>query len=503
VCVFLISDDILTVRNESRKATLVQACYISMAAIMGVLFRMILAQFFGEECANPGTVGWLAASSPLCVTADGSATQSGGIVFADLPSNIIGSFFMGMFQDGVVLHLAVPLTIAWVGPFHSFQTMTVLHTAFKTGFCGSLTTFSSWNAEMVVMLFHTDTTRTSQVFSALLGYIIGMETALGSFVCGKSVARRLHRMVNPILAAEADASRARREEGVYIDKELPDFERRFLANLDIKGGTYGELLPLGRLDALERWRASTATARRVGHAMLPILIEIEQAVFVAERPVPSELASIALGERWDVDSLQEWTYGKARDIEYLPSLGSRSMSSISMPTHSVWFTLPVASLLLTGFLMVLIVLLLMLDGGSIHTVTYRTMVYAMLFAPAGALLRWKLSSLNGKLNVEGWEWLPLGTLLVNVLGSAMSTSLVASEYRIGSNYFTSPFWTVGTIRAAKIGFAGSLTTVSTFIAEVSGFMQQKTEHAYPYIMTTLILSCGLSAVVYGSIVQLT
>jgi CrcB protein len=479
----------------------VQACYLSMAAILGVLVRMITAQFFGEECANPGTVGWLAASSPLCVTADGSATQSGGIVFADLPSNIIGCFFMGMFQDGAVLQLAVPLTIAWVSPFHSFQSMTILHTAFKTGFCGSLTTFSSWNAEMVVMLYGTDTTRTSQIVSAIFGYIIGMETALGSFVCGKSVARRFHRRVNPILAAEADASRVRREEGVYIDKELPDFERRYLADLEM-GDNYGEVLPLGRLDALERWRTSTAAARRVGHPKLPILIEIEQAVFVAQRPVPLDLVSVALDERWDVNSLREWIYGKAKDMKYLPSLGSRSMASMSTPVDSVWFTLPVAALLLTGVVMVLIVLLLLLDGESAHMVTYRTMVYAMLFAPAGALLRWKLSVWNGKLNVSGWEWLPLGTLVANVVGSVLSTSLVASEYRIGSNYFTSPFWTVGTIRAAKIGFAGSLTTVSTFVAEVSGFMQRKTEHAYPYIVTTLTISCALSAVVYGSIVKL-
>jgi fluoride ion exporter CrcB/FEX len=473
-----------------------------MAAIVGVLLRMIIAQFFGEACANPGTVGWLAASSPLCVTADGSATQSGGIVFADLPSNIIGCFFMGIFQDGVVLQLAVPLTIAWVSPFHSFQSMTILHMAFKTGFCGSLTTFSSWNAEMVVMLFGTDTTRTSQIVSAIFGYIIGMETSLGSFVCGKSVARLFHRRVNPILAAEADASRVRREEGVYIDKDLPDFERRYLADLEM-GDNYGELLPLGRLDALERWRASTATARRVGHARLPILIQIEQAVFVMQRPVPMDLASIAVDEGWDVESLREWIYGKIKDIERLPSLGSRSMASMTMPTESVWFTLPVAALLLTGVMMVLIVLLLLLDGEHAHMVTYRTMVYAMIFAPVGALLRWKLSAWNGKLNVPGWEWLPLGTLMANILGSVLSTSLVASEYRIGSNYFTSPFWTVGSIRAAKIGLAGSLTTVSTFVAEVSGFMQRKTEHAYPYIITTLSISCALSAVVYGSIVKLT
>lgn len=460
---------------------------------------MVIAQLFGEECANPGSVGWLAASSPLCVTADGSATQSGGIVFADLPSNILGSFLMGIFQDGVILNLAVPLTIAWVNPHHKFQSMTILHTAFKTGFCGSLTTFSSWNAEMVVMLFGTDTTRTSQVVSAMLGYIIGMETALGSFVCGKSVARRLHRWVNPILAAEGIAARKRREEGVFIDKELPDFERRFLARLDIATGD--QLIPLGRVDALERWRHTTAEARHVNHPMLPTLIEIEHAVWIHQRPVPPDLLSVAQSEGWDLDALLQWIHAKAKDIDMLPSLGSRSMSSVSLPQESIWFKLPMASLLLLGVMMFLVVNLLILEGESSIAVTDRTMVYAMLFAPIGALARWKMSGLNGKLRIEGWEWLPLGTFAVNVFGSMVSVGMVAGEYKLGPNhYYTNSFWLVGSIRAVKVGFAGSLTTVSTFVAEVSGFMQKKTEHAYPYIVVTLSVSCAMSAIVYGAIV---
>ena len=130
-----------------------QACYIGLGAIAGTLMRMIFAQLFGEACRNPGTVGWLSAAAPLCVTRDGTTTQQGGIVFADLPSNLLGSFLMGLFQDSTVLGLAVPMAVAWLGPHHSFQNAKILHTAFKTGFCGSLTTFSSWNSEMIVMIF--------------------------------------------------------------------------------------------------------------------------------------------------------------------------------------------------------------------------------------------------------------------------------------------------------------------------------------------------------------
>lgn len=56
--------------------------YLSIAAILGTFLRIAMAQLFGEHCANPGTIGWLAASSPLCVTKDGSSSRQGGIVFA-------------------------------------------------------------------------------------------------------------------------------------------------------------------------------------------------------------------------------------------------------------------------------------------------------------------------------------------------------------------------------------------------------------------------------------
>jgi hypothetical protein len=51
-----------------------------------------MAQLFGDACANPGTVGWLKASSPLCVTKDGSSEREGGIVFAVSINNLWGSY---------------------------------------------------------------------------------------------------------------------------------------------------------------------------------------------------------------------------------------------------------------------------------------------------------------------------------------------------------------------------------------------------------------------------
>ena len=166
------------------------------------------AQLIGEACTNPGTVGWISAASPLCVTKDGTTLQEGGIVFADLPSNLLGSFIMGFFQNSVVLNLAIPMAVAWLSPHHPFQHMTILHKGITTGFCGSLTTYSSWNSEMIGIMFGTGKGKATAVWSALFGYIIGMETALGSFVAGKSLARRFHKVANKVLAEEAQAQKS-------------------------------------------------------------------------------------------------------------------------------------------------------------------------------------------------------------------------------------------------------------------------------------------------------
>lgn len=143
--------------------------------------------------------------------------------------SLLGSFLMGMLQNHEVLGLAVPMRWAWLSPHHPLQRAVPLYTAATTGFCGSLTTFSSWNSEMVVLLLGANitTNRHSQFFRMLLGYIIGMETALGSFVCGCAVARRWHQWCHPALAAEV---RARRP-GIHVNTALPDLERRFLADL--------------------------------------------------------------------------------------------------------------------------------------------------------------------------------------------------------------------------------------------------------------------------------
>ncbi len=127
------------------KRGVIKFLYISIFAIIGSILRILLAQLFGEECRNPGTVGWLKAGQPLCVTANGEASIEGGIIFADLPANLLGSFVMGLMQATDTMDLPKTFPVAWLSADSPFQSYDIIHFAIKTGFCGSLTTFSSWN----------------------------------------------------------------------------------------------------------------------------------------------------------------------------------------------------------------------------------------------------------------------------------------------------------------------------------------------------------------------
>jgi len=460
---------------------LINSAYMAVFAILGAAFRILFAQLFGDECANPGTVGWLAASSPLCVTADGQAVREGGIIFADLPANMIGSFIMGMMQTTAALGLPGSIPIAWTSVDSWFQGCDVIHLAIRTGFCGSLTTFSSWNSAMVVLLFGTGTdfTVVTQILRTLFGYIIGMETALGSFVFGKKVAEWFYRWKDPELAVEGTAASEKEKQGVYINPKLPTFERRFLPDLDIPGLDTG--IEYERLDKLCKWRHSTENARRVGHGDLHHLNEIEETLLVQKDELPKMLEEVAIDRGWDLQSLLFWTRGAEVSV-------ARPTPNNSFLFTNTWSII----IIFCVYLLLGTALVLIKHDQSTYDETYRTMVYSLLLAPLGALLRWYLSGFNGK-----WLWVPAGTLAANIIGSMVSITAISLEY-------VSPvkgFWRISTLRAIKVGFSGSLTTVSTFVAEVHGFSQERKtqDKSYLYIVSTLVSACAVASIIYASI----
>eukprot|EP00557_Chaetoceros_sp_GSL56_P003494 CAMPEP_0176488446 /NCGR_PEP_ID=MMETSP0200_2-20121128/6713_1 /TAXON_ID=947934 /ORGANISM="Chaetoceros sp., Strain GSL56" /LENGTH=547 /DNA_ID=CAMNT_0017885429 /DNA_START=213 /DNA_END=1856 /DNA_ORIENTATION=- len=464
------------------KRAAIKVMYVSVFAIMGAFLRIILAQLFGEECKNPGSVGWLKAGQPLCVTATGETSMEGGIIYSDLPANLLGSFIMGMMQTTDTMGLPKIFPIAWLNENNSFQTYDIIHLAVRTGLCGCLTTFSSWNSEMVLMMLGADADSGSLIFRALLGYFIGLETALASFLLGKNIAKYLHSLANEPLQKEAQEVMKKKECGVYINTQLSDCERRYLSELDM--AEYAIYVDPAAEQYLHQWRVSTRENRRVGDHMLPLLTDIEYTALVMDDDIDQEMVVPAMMAKWDLDALNKW-----RDMKrHIPET---TVSFIEPREFRFAPAFRVAFL----FVAFLVVGIITINGDDNYSVTYRIMIYSAFFAPAGALLRWKFAKWNGKWN--RFNWFPLGTFAANLLACIVSATMIGMEYRLNGS---DNFWSLGTVRAIKVGFAGSLSTVSTFINEFSDLLSSESPiNAYLYAIVSIFLCASTSALFYFGI----
>jgi fluoride ion exporter CrcB/FEX len=163
--------------------------YLYSFAILGTTLRLFLGRLFGSDCESPGEIEDFMSplSEKICVTSGGTTLQHGGALFLDLPANMLGSFVMGivssLYPEGGRKGSKLP----WLRKTHPLQNHQGIHHAIKVGFCGSLTTFSSWNSQMVTMMDGTYTQLGPQVVPAIFGYIIGMASSLYAFSMGGKV----------------------------------------------------------------------------------------------------------------------------------------------------------------------------------------------------------------------------------------------------------------------------------------------------------------------------
>lgn len=88
------------------------------------------------------------------------------------------------------------------------------------------------------------------------------------------------------------------------------------------------------------------------------------------------------------------------------------MAYIRAQIYSFLVQTDLAVLLMVSLLTALWVVLAIVDSHAQHA-NRRRQWFALLFAPFGALLRWKLALLNGKLSMS--PWFPAGTLAANLL----------------------------------------------------------------------------------------
>lgn len=329
------------------KSTSIDIVYLSLFSVIGFTIRVFSGRLFGGDCSSyeSGTTIddflWPVAHQ-VCITTDGRTAQYGGALCIDLPANIFGCLVMGYFTS----HTSYKYwpAIPFLSQDHPWQNDASLHVGIRTGLCGSITTLSSWNTQMVVMMDGTGLVLGSQVLAALFGYIIGLQSSLYSFRAGRGLGAFSHARRNPHI-----------------------FD-------------------------------STLKSKQVYH----------------------------------------------------PRCHHK---------HLHWMTPAVL------FIIVVAIIALFVAGDLYWKISYyRELWIGALLSPIGAIARWRLAILNGKIGIRGELRFPAGTFLANFIGCIISAICAAWSFVEAKND-SAQQWGIPILKAIALGIAGCLSTVSTFAKE--------------------------------------
>lgn len=379
---------------------------LTIFAVFGSTLRIYLARIFGLDCEFPQIDDDYLKPISTCLTATGLTEQTGGALFIDLPANMIGSFLMGLMTSDDEDVAALP----WLGHNHRLQQHINLHHSLRIAFCGSLTTFASWNTQMVTMIIGSEAALGSQIISGLFGYILGVVCSISSYRFGKNMALMLHLM-----------RQHKRPSTITVDNHAN--QTTYTSNID-------HMQPESS-SALDDSPVST-----VGCASKYLCVSI---VDIVDFAIHSKYSSIVL------------------------------------------FMCLVSFILVGNFV--------------IRSDFHKSLLLCAILGPPGTILRWKLSSLNGK-----WSSFPFGTFISNLSASLISIicTAVSSRFSLDTSSVLS-FWLTG----LKNGFAGNLSTVSTFAKELVLLSENEkgpTSNIYGFL--SIFLCCISSLVLYALIIYI-
>jgi len=132
---------------------------------------------------------------------------------------------------------------------------------------------------------------------------------------------------------------------------------------------------------------------------------------------------------------------------------------------------------------------------------YREMWMVCLLAPFGAVLRWRISVFN-KRNLRwagGFMWIPWGTFFANIIAVIIAVVAESVNSRILGAEDENFRWTSPLLTAIKVGFAGSLSTVSTLVREM--FSLDTAKQAHMYCLFSIVTAMLLGLLFYSPIIR--
>ncbi|CEM25707.1 unnamed protein product [Vitrella brassicaformis CCMP3155] len=318
-----------------------------------------------------------------------------------------------------------------------------VHLGVSTGFCGSFTTFASWMYRVIKHLAD------GQVVTALLMVMLGFHVSIMSFFVGKHAHLLLERMLEPTVAAVAE------------EKE-EDTKTVQTGMVDTLSGQHKEAVDSMR--GLHR-EMRGAVLRRSWSAILQLDSALENLLFVEDNRPP---------------------------ISRPDNNGDTTADApAKMPTAEQRFHN--GCLLLSGTAVFLICYGALVCAAIFDRSSYRFDIYWLpaLLGPAGAIVRWQLGKVNKLPRFAGK--FPLGTFLANVVATfangVLSAVLLLYGYSLDE---LSGEFTV----ASMSGIDASLSTVSTFVAELHGLELWR---AYVYGLLSVVVAVGVGIVPYGAV----
>jgi fluoride ion exporter CrcB/FEX len=392
--------------------------YLSSFAIIGSTIRQYLSRIFGLDCSSPPLQNDYVSALATCLTSNGLTAHHDGAIFIDLPANMLGCLLMGLMIPMKQHAHCIP-TMPWLNSHHPMQSNHIFHVALQTAFCGSLTTFASWNSQMVIMLLGAGSDEgSSKVVQALMGYLLGIICSLSSFQFGRHLGRMLFHWRGGIIDADATDSSS----------------------------------------------STTGAHPNTGDGIVE-----EDNDGCMPQDIATEEYSNSNGER----------LGRREVDSACTGILQKMAAFFDIVMHGMYSPFVFVTVLVTLFLV---------GYYAMHSKFHGQLWVGAIFAPPGTLLRWKLGQFNARWfqNSDRWRHIPFGTLTANVLGCIVSIVSAAALIRLHGESESAAFW----IGGIKTGFAGNLSTVSSFVKEIV-LLSEKYElgAAYLYAMGSVLICC--------------
>ena len=478
------------VKNLLSIETGVVLLQLALFSELGVLTRVYLSRLFNDGCDG----GW-----GLCLTSQGGPDKTYGAQFADLPANMLGCFCMGLLSTAAVLGLKSKKNVAFLPASHSWQNHKELLVGLRTGYCGSLTTFASWQLALIQLLIGVKSGDGGQWQQWLWGWIIGFELAFASQLIGEHTALFID---NKILREEPNAevtqlerpSEASEEaEDLYGSQELDEVIHgdEHKDNDDHTGHQHHDRQQRGKVEMIDLERPTEPTQEAEDLYGTHQSHDTSQWHNFHDTQQSRDIYDTQQsGGMYDTHQSQQAFFpghpnkghetpqpdGHKPNSKHKtphPKAGAKkvdaqkSASGQAAKENSSWSTVRskltptfLVCLVLCFLLTVLWIVLAIVDNERKHS-GRRQQWFALLFAPFGCILRWLLSKLNTRSDKHILPWFPLGTYLANMIACIVDLIIggITDRYTLG-------YWPGVILPAIRVGYAGSLSTVSTFIAEV-------------------------------------